>query len=303
MAEDLARRDFTVNAIAVSLGGPRRGGVQAVEHALEDLAAGRLRVLHERSFIDDPTRLLRLGRYRARLGFDVEPETARLAAAALAAGALDTVSGARIAAELWLVTEESTLAPFTSLGELGVLEALSLPAVFDEQLLHEAASLMPPDGVLDILAMAVLFHPRDEPTDEDRRTAASLMERFEFLADTRERVLAGAFDSFTLARAIDRAQRPSELRRALAGRGVEAIAIAGAVGGRRSPEISRRVRAWVGGLREVKLKIGGAELLAAGMPAGPEIGRRLEAVLDMRLDGELDDAPEAQLRAALEEGV
>ncbi len=75
VAEDLARRDFTVNAIAVTLAGPHRGRIDAVEHALEDLSAGRLRVLHERSFIDDPTRLLRLARYRARLAFDVEGET------------------------------------------------------------------------------------------------------------------------------------------------------------------------------------------------------------------------------------
>jgi hypothetical protein len=57
--EDLRRRDFTVNAIAVVLGGPRKGELESAEHALEDLAAGSLRVLHERSFLDDPTRLLR----------------------------------------------------------------------------------------------------------------------------------------------------------------------------------------------------------------------------------------------------
>src|SRR5262249_35693987 len=50
--EDLARRDFTVNAIAVALGGPRAGIVRATPHALEDLACERLRVLHERSFLD-----------------------------------------------------------------------------------------------------------------------------------------------------------------------------------------------------------------------------------------------------------
>ena len=70
--EDLARRDFTVNALAVALAGPRAGEMLRVEHALEDLAARRLRVLHERGFLDDPTRLLRLARYGARLGFAVE---------------------------------------------------------------------------------------------------------------------------------------------------------------------------------------------------------------------------------------
>ena len=84
----------------------------------------RLRVLHERSFLDDPTRLLRLARYQARLGFEVEPHTAALAAAAIAAGALDTVSGARIGAELRLaLAEADRVAALEALDELGVLAA------------------------------------------------------------------------------------------------------------------------------------------------------------------------------------
>ncbi len=75
LREDLRRRDFTVNAIALGLAGPDAGTLQAVARALEDLQAGRLRVLHEDSFAEDPTRLLRLARYRGRLGFAVEPHT------------------------------------------------------------------------------------------------------------------------------------------------------------------------------------------------------------------------------------
>src|SRR5207247_7020784 len=159
-AEDLARRDFTVNAMAVPLGGPRLGELDAVEHAREDLAAGRLRVLHARSFLDDPIRLLRLARYSARLGFEIEAETERLVHHALSGGALETVSGARVAAELWLATVEETPGrALAALGELGVLEALSLPSPFDEQLLLEASAVLPPDGAREILEMAVLFHP------------------------------------------------------------------------------------------------------------------------------------------------
>ncbi|HEY2201670.1 MAG TPA: hypothetical protein VGH56_07260, partial [Solirubrobacteraceae bacterium] len=100
VTEDLLRRDFTVNAIAVRIDAGRAGEVHAAPGALEDLAAGRLRVLHDASFIDDPTRLLRLARYEARLRFVVEDHTAALASEAIAARALDTVSGARIGAEL-----------------------------------------------------------------------------------------------------------------------------------------------------------------------------------------------------------
>ena len=300
---DLARRDFTVNAIAVHLGGRRRGELEAVEHALEDLEAGRLRVLHEASFIDDPTRLLRLARYRARLDFEIEPRTGELAREALARGALGTVSGARVGAELWLATEEGEpLAALMALGELGALSALGLPARFDEDLAREALRLLPPDGSRDVVLMAVLFHPPSDETPEARQAAAESMSRFEFPAETRERVLASAFGVGSLADAVQRAQRPSQLRALLGGRPVEAAAVAGGLGARSSPEIPDRIVRWLTDLRHVHLEIGGEELLAAGVPEGPQVGRLLDAVLARRLDGELTGGREAELQAALEAG-
>ncbi|MDQ3729095.1 MAG: hypothetical protein M3355_05850 [Actinomycetota bacterium] len=94
LAEDLARRDFTVNAMAI----PLLGAPELIDpHGGQaDLDAGLLRVLHPRSFSDDPTRALRAARYAARLGLDLEPETADL----LASVDLGTVSADRVRAEL-----------------------------------------------------------------------------------------------------------------------------------------------------------------------------------------------------------
>jgi Asp-tRNA(Asn)/Glu-tRNA(Gln) amidotransferase A subunit family amidase len=71
--EDLARRDFTVSALAVPLADP--GALIDHHGGVDDLRAGLLRVLHDRSFVDDPTRALRAARYAARLGFAVEAMT------------------------------------------------------------------------------------------------------------------------------------------------------------------------------------------------------------------------------------
>jgi tRNA nucleotidyltransferase (CCA-adding enzyme) len=100
IGEDLARRDFTVNAMAF----PLKDDPELIDphDGLEDLRAGRLRVIHDRSFIDDPTRALRAARYAARLGFDLEPGTARL----LAEADLSTVSEDRIQNELHKIAEE-----------------------------------------------------------------------------------------------------------------------------------------------------------------------------------------------------
>jgi len=206
-------------------------------------------------------------------------------------------AGGRIAAELWLAIEEYTL---PSVGELGVFGALGLPPSFDEILMEEAAAMLPPDGDASLLAMAVLFHPKPPARADARERAALLADRFEFPAETRERVLAAAFDAPALAHTIEHAQRPSELHAALAGKPVEAVAVAGALGARRSPEIRRRAQQWLSELRGVGLEIGGDDLLAAGVPQGPEIGRRLERALGRRLDGELGAGRDAELAAALE---
>ncbi len=73
VATDLRRRDFTVNAIALALKQTRGGQLLAVAGGLDDLESETLRILHPESFRDDPTRLLRLARYAARLGFAIEP--------------------------------------------------------------------------------------------------------------------------------------------------------------------------------------------------------------------------------------
>jgi tRNA nucleotidyltransferase (CCA-adding enzyme) len=119
IGEDLARRDFTVNAMAY----PLREDAELIDPhgGLEDLRAGLLRVLHDRSFIDDPTRALRAARYAARFGFDLEPDTARL----LAEGDLSTVSEDRIQNELRkIAAEDDPAAALQLIVDWGVMLTL-----------------------------------------------------------------------------------------------------------------------------------------------------------------------------------
>ena len=324
--EDLQRRDFTVNAIAVSLGGAgaRRGVLRHVPGALEDLAAGRLRVLHEQSFSDDPTRLLRLARYAARLGFEVEDRTAALAHAALAARALDTVSGARIGAELRLaLSEPDALAALAALGELGVLGALHPRLRFEQPMAHEALALLPEDGRPDLALLAALVLPLAFRATDPRAEIVELLDRWETPAGDRDRVVAASVAVPRLIEELPAAEHASALRAVACGVPLEGVALAGALdcsaaadtiegegvadsesGGRASgaeePPARRAARRWLTQTRHVRLEITGDDLLAAGIPAGPEIGRRLETVLDLRLDGELPSGREAELKAALD---
>lgn len=115
LADDLARRDFTVNAMAL----PLFGEPEVIDPfgGLADLEARRLRVLHPLSFQDDPTRALRAARYAARLDFELEPATAALVAEAN----FETVSRERVDAELRrTVTEEAAPAALGLLARWGL---------------------------------------------------------------------------------------------------------------------------------------------------------------------------------------
>jgi tRNA nucleotidyltransferase (CCA-adding enzyme) len=301
--QDLARRDFTVNAIAVALGGPRAGELRAAPHALEDLAAARLRVLHERSFIDDPTRLLRLARYRARLGFQPEQRTAELAAEALAGSALASVSGARVGSELRLALNEGDpLAALAALADMGVLRALPIELDFERRLARTALAMLPGDGRADLLLLACLLLSASGRVGPEQMLA--LLDELEFGAADRDRAISTATLAPGLLERLESARTPSELRGGLGHAPLEAVALAGALGEQLQLQSAvLAARRWLGELRHVRLQITGDDLLGAGIPTGPEIGHRLAAALDLRLDGKLDDTPEAQLRAALEASV
>ena len=156
--EDLARRDFTVNAMAI----PLQGDAELIDphDGRSDLADGLLRVLHYRSFVDDPTRAIRAARYAARFGFAIEPTTLDL----LRAAALATVSDDRRMAELGkLAAEPQAVAGFRLLDDWGVLELdASLAAAVGELLSGPPWSeVAPRDRTILRAALGELGRARD----------------------------------------------------------------------------------------------------------------------------------------------
>jgi tRNA nucleotidyltransferase (CCA-adding enzyme) len=281
LAEDLRRRDFTVNAAAIELAS---GELRSLPETLADLDARVLRVLHDRSFIDDPTRLLRLARYSGRLGFEIEPRTRALAADAIARGALRTVSGPRIGAELRLAARErDPVAVFGRLAELGV--DLGFDGI-EPELGRRAFELLPPDGDRAATALALAARTTDAATLTERLDALA------FEAPERARIVSAATGAPSLAEELDRTTRPAEVAEAVGEAGPETVAVAGALG----PE--QIARDWIRTLRHVGLEIDGSDLLSAGVPEGPAIGRGLRAALAAKLDGRVDGR-DAELAEAL----
>ncbi len=256
--EDLRRRDFTVNALAVPLVG---GELLAVDGALADLAAGRLGVLHDASFREDPTRLFRLARYAARLGFGVTPRTEERLAEALRARLTDTLSPARI---------DATVAPGFGLNDLGLLE--------------RAERLLGTGGRRDLLALGACV--LGSALDAER------LEAMEFPAADRDFLLTVMARAEKVSWRLEMAGPPSEIDAVARPYAPEFIALAGAIGP------TSAAREWLAELRLRTLAITGEDLLAAGVPAGPGVGAGLAAARAAMLDGEAPDR-DAQLAVAV----
>jgi tRNA nucleotidyltransferase (CCA-adding enzyme) len=289
LIEDLARRDFTINAMAAGLTGEDLGHLYDPHGGFDDLRAGLVRVLHDGSFVDDPTRLLRALRYEARLGFALESDTDALARKAAAGEALRTVSGARVRDELLdLLSEVNAPAAVERMSELGVDRAMHPALMSDPELVASAAlgaATIGADRALSGLAALVSVAPAELDL-----WLADLHLR----AEERDAVARAARAAPRLAAELRRELRPSELHELLVAEPPEALALALAM---RAP--AEPILRFMTDLRPVSLEISGDDLVAAGVPESPAVGEALRAVLRRKLDGELSGRDQ-ELSAALE---
>ena len=289
LADDLARRDFTINALAAPLSGEEAGELVDPHGGKADIDAGVVRVLHPASFDDDPIRLLRAARYAARFGYELEPSTAEQARSAVAAGALATVSADRIREALLAVLgEEKAPDAVRLLDDLGAVTALHPSLEADPELVASAKLGALETGADPELAALAALCTADPATLEP--WIASLG----FDVAARDAVATAAAGAPTAAKALRPELPASEIRALLAPLPPEGLALALALGAPAEP-----VLRFVAEIGQVTLDIDGGDLLAEGVPESPAIGRALRAVLRMKLDGEVRGR-DAELRAALE---
>ncbi len=165
LQDDLMRRDFSINAIALDV----------VSEQLHDPANGKqdldqklIRVLHDESFIDDPTRIYRAIRLAMRLRFAIEPHTQELMRTAIAGGALRTASKERLWRELTLAFEEENAPPvIEALNQAGALDVLFGPREIDRSRLERAERIAKSNPSLDreVLYTSAILHGNASPVD------------------------------------------------------------------------------------------------------------------------------------------
>ena len=124
LRDDLFRRDFTINAMAVALNAAAWGKIKDPFNGRADLRSKKIRVLHDKSFMDDPTRVLRAARFAGRLRFTVAPGTLKLIKEAVRAGAVEALKVQRYSKESDKILKEDDPAPALEyLNAWGIIKA------------------------------------------------------------------------------------------------------------------------------------------------------------------------------------
>jgi tRNA nucleotidyltransferase (CCA-adding enzyme) len=303
LRQDLYRRDFTINTLAIRLGPDSTPELVDSFGGGRDLGDGVIRVLHSLSFLDDPTRVLRAVRLEQRLGFTIAPETLHLVEVALEEGAFDRLSGSRLREELILLLDEPgvALAGLERLAELDLLAVLHPELRLDDEVrrrLEDAVGafhwfrlegLTEPEVRLWRLLLVALT--LDMAPERVERLAERLM-----IAGEHRAVITGAAGRLAAARAAlaRPAMAPHEVSATLADLPGEDLLLL--LGGGPEP-VRERVRRDLTELRAFRLEVRGADLVAAGVEPGPAIGEALQATREARLDGVI--AAEQELEHAL----
>ena len=281
--EDLSRRDFTINALALELAPRGRARLLDPFEGKRDLERGIVRMLHPRSPMDDPTRAFRAVRFANRFGFRIEPATASWIRDAVAAGAFERLSGERLRRELQRIFSEADPASAVRrMSSLGIVSTISPALSADRSSLsrlrrtERIAGAHP--GLTGWLAFLLAWS-----AELDDSAAERLSRRLAL--DARGRRMLTSWPA-TLA-ALAGGAMPQES---------SADELAAAAGAQADLRARRRIEALLDA-PHVALSIRGRDLLRAGVPAGPAVGRALTRTLQARRSGQI--STEAELAYAL----
>jgi tRNA nucleotidyltransferase (CCA-adding enzyme) len=289
LQDDLYRRDFTINAMAVSLNKDSFGELIDEFGGMADVDKKRVRVLHDRSFLDDPTRILRAVRFEQRFGFRIERRTLRLLKEAIADDVVRNVKPPRYFAEFKKMLSEAN--PLPCLKRLYVLKGLHfvdsrlrldipfLKKIYGKgTLLKEKFPFYSRCPLWLIYFMAILRHG-EGPWLE------AILNKFSLRTDDKQSIL----QILKMGDLTRRLSSPGLRRSQVCGilRSLSPAAILYLCAGTSSPRIRKRLDEYAGGDAGIRIHINGDDLKRMGVRSGRGIGTILSRVLDMKIDRQI----------------
>jgi len=283
--DDLKRRDFTINSMAISLNDSDWGTLFDPTNGFADTMRKRIKVHHDESYVIDPTRIFRTVRYAVRLGYSIDSRTIELISHTL--DNIGRLSGARIRHEFELMlTELNRVDILKKSEELGLLAAIS-PSLRVGAKALQVLEAQAEDGSIssemtDLLAIATFGLNEDE--------AKQVVLRFDGPGDWGESILGNAALSKLVAVLDEPNIKPSEVSEILQPIPLASINAYIAAG----PPLPRRDRMtdYITRIRFIQPKLSGTDLLSEGIPEGPVIGKLMDVVRRAKLDGTVNTKQE-----------
>jgi tRNA nucleotidyltransferase (CCA-adding enzyme) len=288
ISDDLARRDFSINAMAIELNPKHFGELLDPHGGRNDLQAGLVRVLYDQSFIDDATRIWRAIRYEQRLDFRIEKNTLQLLKKHLAK--LDTISGTRIRHELERTfDEEYPEKVLQRADELGVLHRLH-PTLKGDSWLEEtfvmARERYTPEPLSPLLYLALLAY---------RLASEEIAQLINHLKLPRQS--ARTLEDIQAVKAIFKdlvtpGIAPSKIYDLLHGRSL--VALNACYLATDVSIAAENIDLYLNVLRNIQPSLSGKDLLRLGIPEGPRVKEVLLMLREARLDGRIDSRREEE---------
>lgn len=289
LLEDLRRRDFSINTLALRLTAPHAFELVDLLGGIRDLEAGQIRILHAVSFVDDPTRILRAVRFAVRLGYRLEEATEAALIGAVQAEMLERTTPMRLLHELWLMLEEPA------------------PQKVWELLQHyDAVRHLFPGLVWTPALSRILAAIRALPRTSQQRQLLSLglltwalpqasrqaaLARYQWSSE-QQHLIAQANDLTNLFAQLDvEGLRPSEIDRILRGTSDPILDLAELIA---PPQGGTNIAFYRAELRPTPTLLSGDDIRRLGIRPGPHYRVLLEQLRAMQLDGQIKTRAEAE---------
>ncbi len=292
--DDLFRRDFTVNAMAIAINGDKFGELVDHFYGLRDLKAKEIRILHERSFLDDPTRILRAVRFEQRLGFHIEKKTLALLKSAIKNDVVKNVKLPRYFAEFKKILEEpQPKKAMKRLAALGGFRFIDGKIKFG----HTTSRLF------DNIARNIIWFKRKFSLAEDKNIGpwliyfmalvdqipfnktVEILEKFNLSKEDRGMVLLSKFVDRMAKKLSAKILYPYEVYTILKPLSYEATLFLYSYTS--SSTVKKRIDDFLKKYDSVSLQIGGDDLKVLGVLPGRQMGVILEAVLHEKINGRI----------------
>lgn len=291
MEDDIRRRDFTINTLAIRLDGQHFGHLHDDLNGMDDLKNGTVRALHKDSFVDDPTRMYRAVRYAERYGFNIAEETLALIPAARRF--VEKLSAQRIRHELDLILKEWNAASMLArLDELELLEPIHPVLNFDSSMQERLENLHTYRGLQHLSPWNITKGEQMHDSDLgwllwfislSEEQVSALNDRLHFTSDLLASLFAVSMMFRDLSSFAD--LKPSECVEHLESFPVNAVEAVGYVA--KDPRVKECFDEYISKWRYIKPHTTGDNLKSLGIEPGPRYAVLLRQLRNAWLDGEI----------------